>query len=186
MQNHDIRIFDLAPFVANDDEIAVNTQAGSQWDGLKHWGHQKSGLYYNGLKHSDIPDAKDNGIHHWSDRGGIVGRGVLLDYVAHAERNKISYSAWTRHEITVADLEAMIAHENLELKPGDILIVRSGFVKLHDQSSIDSRTEKVKNSHFFTGVEGSEETIKWLWNHKFSAVAGDTIAFVSHNEFIRV
>ena len=28
------KIFDLAPFVANDDEIELNTQMGSQWDGF--------------------------------------------------------------------------------------------------------------------------------------------------------
>ena len=28
------KVFDLPPFIAYDDEIEVNTQAGSQWDGL--------------------------------------------------------------------------------------------------------------------------------------------------------
>lgn len=28
------KIFDLAPFKAHDDEIHINTQAGSQWDGF--------------------------------------------------------------------------------------------------------------------------------------------------------
>ena len=30
----DHKIFDLAPFKAHEDEIHVNTQAGSQWDGF--------------------------------------------------------------------------------------------------------------------------------------------------------
>lgn len=130
-----------------------------------------------------MPTSLDNGIHHWSDRGGIVGRAVLLDYVAHAKRNAIAYSPWSRHEITVADLEAMIDYEKVRLKPADILIVRSGWVKMHDESNDDTRNEKVKNNHFFAGLQGSEETIKWLWNHKFSAVAGDSITFVSQKAF---
>ena len=80
---------DLEPlgFVSFDDIIHVNTQARSQWDGFRHWDHQEAGLYYNGLKHEEIPDPKHfekNGIHNWSKRGGIVGRAVLVDYVNYA------------------------------------------------------------------------------------------------------
>ena len=27
------------------------------------------------------------------------------------------------------------------------------------------------------GVAGNAETVEWLWNHHFAAVAGDTMAF---------
>jgi hypothetical protein len=27
------------------------------------------------------------------------------------------------------------------------------------------------------GVHGTEETARWLWNHRFAAVAGDSMAF---------
>ena len=50
------------PFFSYDDEISVNTQAGSQWDGIRHWGHQESGTYYNGVKHADVPGAEQLGI----------------------------------------------------------------------------------------------------------------------------
>ena len=41
-------------FYCFDDEVEINTQTGSQWDGLRHWGHSKTGLYYNGIHHDDL------------------------------------------------------------------------------------------------------------------------------------
>lgn len=41
-------------FYCFDDEVEFNTQTGSQWDGLRHWGHSKTGLYYNGIRHNDL------------------------------------------------------------------------------------------------------------------------------------
>jgi len=53
----------LPTITGHDDEIHINTQSGSQWDGFKHWGHQTTGLYYNGLKDEDVIKSADNGIH---------------------------------------------------------------------------------------------------------------------------
>ena len=64
-----------------DDEVYINTQSGSQWDSLKHFAHQPSGTYYNGLTHEEAKHSIRNGTHNWCERGGIVGRGVLCDWV---------------------------------------------------------------------------------------------------------
>jgi hypothetical protein len=50
------------PFYSYDDEVTVNTQTGSQWDGLRHWGHSVTGLYYNGHHHDDILKGSHLGI----------------------------------------------------------------------------------------------------------------------------
>ena len=118
----------------------------------------------------------DNGIQHWSERGGIVGRGILLDYTAHAQRNGIQYDAWTRHEIKVSDLEAIIKYENIQPRPGDILIVRSGFVKKYNESTEQQQIAGLQENHNYVGIEGCEEMVEWLWDHHFAAIAGDTIA----------
>ena len=59
------KVVDLASlgFSALDDEISINTQSGSQWDSLKHFAHQKSGMYYNGLSHDEATRSVTNGIH---------------------------------------------------------------------------------------------------------------------------
>jgi len=173
---------DLKPlgFFAWDDLIHINTQSGSQWDGFRHWGHQETGLYYNGLKHEEIPDPKhisDNSQHHWTERGGIVGRGVLIDYASWAEKKGIQYEATSRHEITVKDVEAIAKDQGVEFKPADILIIRSGWVKWYNGADDEGRIAKAKNGHEFVGLAGNEESVEWLWDHHFAAVAGDAIAF---------
>ena len=177
---------DLKPlgFISCDDIISVNTQAGSQWDGLRHWGHQKTELYYNNLKHDEILKSKKdgnwdlrNGTHHWSEHGGFVGRGVLIDYHDWATRNNIDHPATKRSEISVKDVETVAKEQGVEFKPADLLIIRSGFIDWYNKADDETRISGANKGHEFIGVNGCEETITWLWDHHFSAVAGDAIAF---------
>jgi len=176
------RFKDLSPLgiVSYDDIIHINTQSGSQWDGFRHWAHQEAALYYNGLNHADIPDpqhSEENGIHHWSKRGGIVGRGVLVDYVSYAASHHITYSPTSRHEITVADIEAIAKEQGVVFKPADILIVRSGWVKWYNGASDEERTRNGRDGAEHVGLAGNKETVEWLWDHHFAAVAGDSLTF---------
>lgn len=151
------------------------------WTGFKHYGHGPSDCYYNGLKHDDVKTSLDNGIHHWNDRGGIVGRGVLLDYVRYAEKKGIKYDVMTRHQITVDELEEMAKDQGTQLRPGDVFIIRSGFTKWYESASQEERDAKITSDNSqklaWTGVEGSPKMAEWLWNHHFAAVAGDSISF---------
>lgn len=155
-----------------------NTKAG-------HWAHQPTKMYYNGLPHADI-SAKDGPIQlgiersrptptnpEWTKFGGIVGRGVLLDYVAYTTRHNIKYHATDRFTISVTDLDTMVAEQKVRLRPGDILFIRSGYVQWHDNATHEERlrgAEKVQ----FGGVESTQDAVEWIWNHHFSAVAGDS------------
>lgn len=118
-----------------------------------------------------------NGIHSWTERGGIVGRAVLIDYVAYAERHNIKYSAPTRHEISIADVEAAAKEQGVEFKPADILIIRSGWIKWYSEANDEERNKGATNGHEHLGLAGNKETVEWLWNHHFAAVAGDSITF---------
>jgi kynurenine formamidase len=106
-----------------------------------------------------------------------VGRGVLLDYAAWAHDNNIQYSPIRYHEITVKDLEAVAKAQGTILKPGDILLIRSGFVSWYMNATGSERLEGSANAREWAGVQGSEETVRWLWNHHFSAVGGDASVF---------
>jgi hypothetical protein len=97
--------------------------------------------------------------------------------VAYAERHGIKYNAMSRHCITVADLEAIAKEQKLTFKPGDLLIVRSGWIKWYNEHSEEDRIKHITNGKEYAGVEGCEESVEWLWNHHFSAVAGDAIGF---------
>ncbi|KAI9873333.1 MAG: hypothetical protein M1830_000536 [Pleopsidium flavum] len=160
------KLVDLKPhFVAHDDELHINTQSGSQWDGLRHWAHQDTGLYYNGLKHTEISGLNPvphNGIDQWSKRGGIVGRAVLIDYASWAEQKGIQYSAISRHCISENDLDEIAKDQGVHFRPGDILIVRSGWVKWYNNATASERIKGAKEGHEFIGVEGTESSIEWL------------------------
>jgi hypothetical protein len=123
----------LLNFKAMDDELYINTQSGSQWDSLKHFAHQKTGKYYNGLTHEQAVSTDTNGIHNWCERGGIVGRGVLVDWLAWYEKHKgEAPNPVSRHEILAEELDAALEWQGTTTRPGDILLIRSGYVRWHE------------------------------------------------------
>ncbi|KAJ3536863.1 hypothetical protein NM208_g6540 [Fusarium decemcellulare] len=172
---------DLRPIVVGlDEEITINTQTSSQWDGLRHWAHQGSQLYYNGLTHEEICGPNKtirNGIQEWLRGGGVVGRGILLDYYSWAQGQGIQYSPASTHKISEKDLDEVAAAQGTELLPGDILIVRSGWIHWFNNASDEERDEATKKRQHYCGVEGTESSLEWLWNNHFAALAGDTMAF---------
>ena len=184
---HQLISFQDSPFKVQgfDDVVSFNTQCSSQWDSLIHFAHQPSGMSYNGIQPTkeDLVNSHDPfnanrdipTLNHWHDHGGLVGRGVLVDYRAYAEAHGINYSPFETHKITVEDLEAVAKWEGLEFKHGDILIVRSGFTRGLQTSP--EKQEELLGTHRTVGVEGSEKTARWVWNRHFAAVAGDAIAF---------
>ncbi|KAF5004443.1 hypothetical protein FDECE_9081 [Fusarium decemcellulare] len=141
------KFLDLKPnLVGHDDEIYINTQTSSQWDGLRHWAHQPTGKYYNGLTHEEISGPNRN------LRNGMQGM---------------------CHE----DLEQIAHDEEVELRVGDILMVRTGWIKWYNEASSEERVRGCKTNHNYVGVEGTAESIRWLWDHHFSALVGDNMAF---------
>ncbi|KIW65320.1 hypothetical protein PV04_07590 [Phialophora macrospora] len=171
---------DECPWTGHDDEVYMNTQSGSQWDGFRHWAHQPTGLFYNGVTAAEItgPDAAvRNGIDRWSERGGVVGRGVLLDYLSWAQERGISYSPIERHAISERDLEAVAAWQGTEFRQGDILLIRSGFVKWYKEASSEERRKGTADGSTWAGVEGTKESVEWIWNRHFAAVGGDANVF---------
>ncbi|KAI9690533.1 MAG: hypothetical protein M1822_009496 [Bathelium mastoideum] len=164
-------------FHGYDDHLSFNTQTSSQWDGLKHYAHSASGQFYNGLPFNSVPHTEDNGIHHWHARGGLVARAVLIDYVAYAARHfPDSYSPTSAHAISVTALQDVAAEQGTRFLPGDVLLVRTGLVRWYKHASPAEREEKLQpegGALACAGVEGSEATLRWLWNGRFAAVAGD-------------
>ena len=169
-----------------DDEIEFNTQSSSQWDSLVHFGHQSSGKVYNDAKASVKSLTQDFGNHdltqdlptlnHWHQRGGLVGRGVLLDYKAWADQKGITYDCFSDKRITTDELEQVAQWEGVQFKHGDILIVRSGFTE--ELGRMDAAAQaKALGTHKTCGVEGTKASAAWHWNHHFAAVAGDAIAY---------
>ncbi|KAK8087179.1 hypothetical protein PG994_002153, partial [Apiospora phragmitis] len=176
---------------ALDDELEFNTQGGSQWDSLKHYAYQKKQLYYNGLTFEEAKKSITNGLHStldFCDRGGIVGRGVLIDMLtrrASSSRFQVRYwdkigqelpNPWSSYRITVQELEAALADQGTTIKQGDILLVRSGYIKRHNASP-EAECQAGTQGATSIGVEPCEATVRWLYGHHLAAVGGDTIGF---------
>ncbi|KAF4943112.1 hypothetical protein FSARC_15042, partial [Fusarium sarcochroum] len=169
-----------------DDELEFNTQGSSQWDSLVHWQHQASGLAYNGAKPSKKALLKNSTaanfmptLDHWHSRGGLVGRGVLIDYLTYAEVMGLNNShRLDGHRITVKEIEAIAAYQHTEFKQGDIFILRTGLTEVYENPSSEDLRKLAEGK--ITGVDGSVKTAKWFWNKHFAAVAADNNAFEAY------
>ncbi|PMD25416.1 hypothetical protein NA56DRAFT_686012 [Hyaloscypha hepaticicola] len=166
------------PRTVNDDEVKFNTQSSTQWDGFRHFGYQDHKIYFNGCTQDQIQNSNRNGIHIWVENGGVVGRGVLLDYKGWAESQGLEPALLEITEITVEQLNAIAAAQGVNFQPGDILFVHSGFVKaLEALQGEDAKNYAANPPPTAIGVKSGEEMVKWIWEKQFAAVAGDMLAF---------
>ena len=137
-----------------------------------------------------------NGIQAMAELG-IVGRGVLLDFHSWrlAQDPPIPYEPFKTGSIPLKYLKATAEAQGTVIKFGDILIIRSGnfefehcrgngcadteagYMAAQSQKS-ESELSALKDvmPPIFSGVEQSEEMLKWIWEN-FSAVAGDQPSF---------
>lgn len=110
----------------------------------------------------------------WAANGGIVGRGVLLDYAAWADSKGIPISPFEPNSITAATLKEVAASQGTTFKEGDILFIRSGWLRAyHKFTDEECAALAAQNPPPAIGLESSEETLRFLWDNSFSAVAGD-------------
>ncbi|KAJ5240863.1 uncharacterized protein N7469_002454 [Penicillium citrinum] len=164
--------------------------ARTQWDGFRHYGYQDSKKWFNNHTSGDILQTKVNGINGkleyvfvksdkpdfgsaaWVEKGGTVGRGILLDYAAWAENKGIAIDHFSPHSISASILHDIAESQRKELKDGDILFIRSGWVrafsKLPDEQVVALAEMTIPPA---VGLESSEETLRWIWESGFSAVA---------------
>lgn len=148
----------------SDDYIVMALQASTQLDGLAHVG--AGDVLYNGYWAGLVTarsGARRLGVHHLAE--GVVGRAVLLDVARHlgAERLEDGYG------IGPDLLDAVARAQGVEVGPGDILLVRTGWLgwwlSLEDRSHV---------GHGEPGV--SSRAIPWLAERDVAMVATDTTA----------
>ena len=179
-QGFEQKLQNRAPRAVNDDILTFNTQSSSQWDGFRHFGYQDNKLFFNNRRQEDFQTSTQNGIHVWVENGGVVGRGVLLDYQSWAESQGLDTDvlAMRTHSISLADLHAVADSQNVSFQPGDILFVRSGYVKAFNSLSNQEKQRLAAVPHPpAIGLDSSEEILKWIWDNQFAAVAADHPSF---------
>ncbi|HXJ34009.1 MAG TPA: cyclase family protein [Candidatus Eisenbacteria bacterium] len=144
-----------------DDVIVMPLQCATQWDSLAHVHY--GGQLYNGHAASAITPsgAERNGIDKMS--AGIISRGVLLDVA----RLKGVESLGPGQVISPADLEAAEKRQGSRVERGDVLLVRTGYMRVFTVYG-----ERVYYMKQMPGL--GVETIEWLHAREIAAVASDT------------
>ncbi len=178
----------MGPAAWDDWVDGFYLQCSSQWDGLRHIGSPDG--WYGGWRGQPSDDLEPLGIHHWAQRG-IVGRGVLADVASFAapgspgaqSRPALAggYDPFTRVAIRPEDLAGALRAQGTELRPGDILCVRTGWTDKYltldaaERASLSDGMQSV-SGYTSAGLAGSEEMAGFLWDSGIAAVACDNPA----------
>ena len=153
---------DASDFTTSDDKVVLALQAATHWDALAHVSYE--GQLYNGVPSSVITDAG-------AARMGIdkirtlVGRGVLLDVAAAKGVDRLEGG----YPLTATDLDAACAHGHVEVRPGDIVLLRTGQMRWFLEGD---------RERYGTPASGpSLQTVAWFHDHDVAAVATDNLTF---------
>ena len=110
----------------SNEELVVSEigQVGTQFDGFAHQTHEDS--MYNCFKVSEASSRGGFAKLGVEKVGTLFTRGVLIDVAALKGVEMLPDA----YEITVADLQAALARQNVTLQPGDAVLINTGWGKL--------------------------------------------------------
>lgn len=134
-------------------------QIGTQFDGLGHIGI--GDLYYNGNNRADFAQPEGLTKLGIENVGPLVTRGILID-VARLKGVPLLDSGY---EITVADLQAALKNQSVEIRPGDVVLVHTGWGSLWMKD----------NARFIQGSPGiGVNAAQFLVDREVTVVGSDT------------
>jgi kynurenine formamidase len=154
---------------SHDDVVdGWNTQSSTQWDGFRHVGHPVHGRY------GGVAD-EDHGIHHWAERG-LAGRAVLADVGRWREAVGRPLRFDTADAIEPEDLLGCLADTPVEVRTGDVLLVRTGWLTWYRSLDRAGR-EALAADLAIPGLRPGRATARVLWDLHVAAVAADNPSF---------
>ncbi|MPZ22608.1 MAG: cyclase family protein [Dehalococcoidia bacterium] len=148
----------------SDDAVYMPLQCGTQWDSLAHV--FANGKMYNGFSAGEVSSfgAARNGIENFAE--SLAGRGVLLDVARHKGVEALERG----YAITPDDLDGAASAEGVDVREGDIVLVRTGELGRCRRDGWDG----------FAGGDApglSLHTAPWLYERRIAAIATDTWGF---------
>lgn len=150
-----------------DDIIVMATHGSTQWDALVH--AAENDAIYNGFwigTCESVGGASRCSIHQMHEK--MCSRGVLADVARHkgVERLEQGYA------ITPHDLDETLAAQGVEVREGDILIVRTGHLAWWFELPPEE-----KESWAWGGSPGiSMKCVEWIHEKSIAAIAADNMA----------
>jgi kynurenine formamidase len=152
-------------------------QESSQWDGFAHIRYREYGFL--GGRDVEHLEQGELGIDRMAPEG-ICGRGVLIDVAAHRAATGTPWRPDEHTAITPDDLDEVLAAQGTELRAGDIVLVRTGWVGHYlalDPAARKALGGAMSRAELPTaGLAQGDSVARWLWNHQVAAVAADNPA----------
>lgn len=155
-------------------------QYSSHWDGLQHVRYRQYG-YWGGRDEDDLDADGSLGIARWAAHG-LFGRGVLLDVVAFQEAAGEPLDPTRRFGLDGPILDRIAEAQGVTLEPGDVLIIRTGWMEWYQSLPQDRRETLLgtvgqgDDALATPGLDGSQATAAWVWDHGLTAIASDNVA----------
>ncbi|QDY70639.1 cyclase family protein [Qingshengfaniella alkalisoli] len=176
--------------VLSDDQVVLSTQYSTQWDSLAHVGAlfdaDGDGVpercYYNGHRAEvDVLGAEPNSQHasfakrlsaSEMAKSPIQGRAVLVDFVRHFGTDRVI--------IGRKELEEVIAAQRLEIREGDILMLRSGYAEALWDMQDDPDADRLGQTGAV--LDGTDTALhQWITDSRIAAIAADNYAVENPN-----
>ncbi len=185
------RMFPGVKDVVCDDRVQLTLQYSTQWDALCHMGYLYDGTgsgeeratYYNGFRGKDHvrgpfdylndrePVEGPYGAHRLGIQAyaetGLQGRGVMVDFHAHVglEATPVGYDRLMR----------MFEADKVEIEPGDIMCMRTGFDRAllgqYADHSVEFDPARV------SGLDGfDDKLLQWIEDSGVAALVSDNEA----------
>lgn len=152
-------------------------QGSTQWDSLVHASNPEHGFYNEpACLESGLVADPDAGIHTWA-QAGIAGRFVLADVERWRAQQGRPLDPTSHEPVPLADLLATLQAQNALVEPGDILLLRFGWVGWYEQASPAERQALASSMQpSSVGLAADPEVREWLWDSGVAAVAADNPA----------
>lgn len=167
-------IFQRTPWHRDDYLDAFYPQFGSQIDGLRHIGHPDHGFYNRADPAMFTPGGGRLSVHRLA-MAPIAGRAVLLDVARHMASAGRPVDHAGGQPIFLSDLRQTCEAQGVALQPGDILLLRFGWLEWYQRQDAATRSALAARQ-VHPGLDQSHDILEWLWDHRISLAAADNFA----------
>ncbi|NMD54316.1 MULTISPECIES: cyclase family protein [Tsukamurella] len=148
-----------------DDKIDAFLQGSTQYDALGHVWYD--GKLWNGYDARTTVGGMDVASVEPIAQRGVVGRGVLLDMARFRGKEHLDTAETFDH----TDLEACAAAQGVELRPRDVLLIRTNYLQLFFELG-----DAFYEGFCEPGLQYSPELVQWFADKEIPNLVTDTIA----------
>lgn len=149
-----------------DDKAVMFLQGSTQYDALGHVWYD--GQIWNGYDAETTIGGMDRASVLPIAEKGVVGRAVLIDMARHRRKAYLEKGETFDH----TDLEAAAQAQGVQIRPRDILVIRTGFLDyFYSVSQEEFYTDLVE-----PGLTYSRELVEWFQRNEIPNLVTDTIA----------